>query len=121
MLQLEYKAEPFWGKKYLFIRPYVSAFATFEGSLYACAGFAFDVPLGKYAYMVPSFGSGFYYAGGGKDLGYPVENRSSLEIGTVFPNHSRLGVQFYHLSNGSISRKNPGTECLILMYSIEFN
>jgi lipid A 3-O-deacylase len=121
MVQLEYKGQPFWGKKYVFIRPYISAMGTFQGSLYACGGVAFDIPLGCYAYVTPSFGSGFYLQNGGKNLGYPVENRSAIEFGGVFPNRSRLGVQFYHLSNGSIARKNPGAECLLLQYSIVFN
>ena len=45
-----------------------------------------------------------------RDLGYELEFRSGIEIGYVFCNKSRLGVHFYHISNASLGRKNPGEE-----------
>ena len=121
MVQLEYKGIPFWGKEHFFIRPMLTAFATFQGSLYAAGGLAFDIPVTKYAFITPSFATGFYAKNGGKDLGYPIENRSALEVSGVFAGGYRLGVQFYHLSNGSLSRTNPGAECLLLQLSIPIN
>ena len=121
MLQLEYKGHSFWGKHYFFIRPMLTAMATFQGSLYAAGGLAFDIPLGKYAFITPSFAAGFYIKNGGKDLGYPIENRSAIELSGAFKGGYRLGLQFYHLSNGSLSRTNPGAECLLLQLSIPIN
>ncbi|MDN3507695.1 MAG: acyloxyacyl hydrolase [Simkaniaceae bacterium] len=121
MVQLEYKGIPFWGKEHFFIRPMLTAMGTFQGSLFAAGGIAFDIPLGTYAFITPSFATGFYVKNGGKDLGYPIENRSAIEISAAFKRGYRLGFQFYHLSNGSLSRTNPGAECLLLQLSIPIN
>jgi len=121
MLQLQYMGQPFWGKELFLIRPLISAFGTFKGGLYLCGGFAFDIQAGPYLAITPSFASGFYRRGGSKNLGYPVENRSSLEVSGKFSSGARLGVQFYHLSNGSLSKHNPGVEALLLCYSFPIN
>jgi len=118
VLQLEYKGQPFWGKKVLFFRPFLTTLLTFRGGFYLGGGIAFDIHAGKHLCFTPSFGSGYYARGGSKDLGYPVENRSAFEVAWRFRGESRLGVQFYHLSNGTIAKRNPGVEVLVLQYSI---
>ena len=52
-------------------------------------------------------------------LGVTVaEFRTGIELAKRFRTGHRLGVSLAHLSNGSLSDKNPGTETLGLIYSI---
>ena len=54
----------------------------------------------------------------GLSLGFDAEFRSAIELTKRFSNDHRLGLCFAHLSNGSLSDYNPGTETLGLFYSI---
>ncbi len=108
-----YRSEP------LFIRPLMGLMGTTDGNLYIYGGLAFDIFVGKYVVITPSFAPGVYFQGKhGKDLGFPLEFRSSLELSGVVHKKSRVGVQFYHISNASLGSKNPGTECLMFFYGI---
>ena len=64
------------------------------------------------------FAPTIYYRGTGVDLGFPLEFRSSVELAYRFDDRSRLGAQIYHLSNASLGWQNPGTEVLMLSYSV---
>ena len=59
-----------------------------------------------------------YYRGNGVDLGSVLEFRSSGEIAYRFEDRSRLGITAFHLSNASTGRINPGTEVVMLSYSM---
>lgn len=89
------------------------AMVTTNGALNAYAGFSFDLPLGRAPVVRLSFAPGYYRAGGGKDLGYPLEFRSGIELGWRLRGW-RVGVELYHLSNASLARHNPGEESLVL-------
>lgn len=89
-----------------------------NGSAYIYAGFGLDIFLGDHFVITPSFCPGIYFQGKGKDLGYPLEFRSSVELAYVFSNRSRFGIQGYHISNGSMAGKNPGEESLLLFYAL---
>jgi hypothetical protein len=41
-----------------------------------------------------------------------------MEIAYEFKWKSRVGAQFYHISNASLAHKNPGAESLIFYYAI---
>ncbi len=101
------------------IRPVVGGFVTNEGAAYGYAGLNWDVPLiENELYLIPNFAAGAYAEGDGKDLGGAIEFRSGIELAYQFPNEHRLGLAFNHMSNASIYTKNPGTETLIVNYSI---
>jgi len=118
LLQFEYKGPDFFGERLLKIRPFASLMVNFQGSLWFGGGVNFDIFMGDSFVTTLGFGPGFFYQGKGKDLGYPLEMRSSIEFAYRFPSHARLGLQFYHLSNASLStRRNPGTECLVFFYA----
>lgn len=117
MLQLEYKGSPFFGKKLFKVRPLLASMVTFQGGFWIGGGVNFEVYLGCPVVLTLGFAPGFYARGHGKDLGYIYEMRSSVELAYRFKNNSRFGAQFYHLSNGSFSSKNPGTEVLVAFYS----
>jgi lipid A 3-O-deacylase len=68
--------------------------------------------------LSPSFGVGLYDKGRVFDLGHTVEFRSGIELGYRVANSWRVGLAFFHLSNGGIGDRNPGTEALVLSVSV---
>ncbi len=70
--------------------------------------------------LVPFVGIGYYRQGTGFDLGSELEFISGLELALRLNERSALGLRFFHLSNGSVSDRNPGTEALVLSYSRRF-
>ncbi|MEN9654968.1 MAG: hypothetical protein RL235_1080 [Chlamydiota bacterium] len=92
--------------------------STAFGSGYLYAGLNFDFLLGGRLAFAPGFAAGYYWAGSGKNLGYPIEFRSGIELAWQFADAERIGVHFYHLSNASIGKRNPGEESLVLFYDI---
>lgn len=118
--QIEYK----WSASWKGIQPFICAMATQKGSLYFCFGGCYDFFMKKYFVITLAFAPGIYFKNGGKDLGFPLEFRSSIAFAFEFPNQDRLGLQFYHISNASlghtIGHKNPGEESLVVFYGISF-
>lgn len=118
---LEYKAHfnclrsPF---HFLEFRPLIGVMTTAKGSGYLYAGINFDLLFFDHLLIAPGFAGGYYWQGSGKNLGYPLEFRSGIELAWQFSNWNRLGLHFYHLSNASLAKKNPGEESLILFYDI---
>ncbi len=78
-------------------------------------GIAYEVRLGRWD-VTPTFVPGLYRHGGGRDLGYPVEFRSQLEIGHRLRGGPRIAVAFSHQSNGGLGSRNPGEETLTINY-----
>jgi lipid A 3-O-deacylase len=115
-LHIEY----LWSACWYGLRPIASALVTQKGSLYFCFGAAYEIFLGRRFLLTPSFAPGLYLKNGGKDLGFPIEFRSSISLSYVRDNCDRIGVQFYHLSNASLRRHNPGEESLVFYYGIAF-
>jgi len=115
---LQFQAEYQWSASWHGVQPIAGLMVTEKGSIYVCAGACYDIYLGKYLVLTPSFAPGIYFKNGGKDLGYPLEFRSSIALSAEFGNCHRLGVQFYHISNASVGYKNPGEESLVVFYSI---
>ena len=125
LLNLEYRSD----KKLWYFRPQIGAWATNQGSAYVYAGIRLDVFIGNRFVFTPSFSPGLYIDGNGKDLGFPVEFRSSAEFAYRFDDYSRISLGIAHLSNASLSKvakdspiagngKNPGVETLTLSYSV---
>jgi lipid A 3-O-deacylase len=103
---------------YLEFRPLVGLMANLEGSGYLYAGLNFDLLFFDHLLFAPGFAAGYFWKGHGKDLGYPLEFRSGVEVAWEFQDQRRLGIHFYHLSNASLGKKNPGEESLVLFYDI---
>jgi hypothetical protein len=45
-------------------------------------------------------------------------SRSGIEVAYRFYERSRVGLALFHLSNGGLADKNPGTEVLALSLSV---
>lgn len=108
--------KPHW--EWATFRPLLGAMMTAKKSFYLYGGFWFDWVFQKHLMISPSFCVGYFNNGDGKDMGYPLQFRSAIEIGGVFENEIRVGLQFYHISNASLGNKNPGEESLVLSFSI---
>jgi hypothetical protein len=87
---------------------------------YGYAGFQTDIYFGRRIALTPSLAVGWYERGDSKDLGHNVEFRSAVELSWRFDSRSRLGLQFYHLSNAGLDDKNPGTEVLAITWARPF-
>lgn len=103
---------------FLEFRPLVGLMMTARGSGYLYGGINFDLLFWNHLLIAPGFAAGYYWEGRGKNLGYPLEFRSGVELAWQFSDWHRLGIHFYHLSNASLSRRNPGEESLVLYYDI---
>lgn len=114
----QFQVEYLWSACWHNVRPIASAFVTQKGSLYFCFGGAYEIHLGKKFILTPSFAPGLYLKNKGKELGFPLEFRSSIALCYERQNCDRFGVQFYHISNASLGFKNPGEESLIVFYGI---
>jgi lipid A 3-O-deacylase len=112
--QIEYK----WSPLTYTLRPFVGLMGTQKGSVYAYGGFGLDLFVNHRIVVTPSFAPGLYVRGNGKNLGYPLEFRSALEVAVVFKTGARFGGQFYHISNASLGHKNPGEESIVLFLAI---
>ena len=115
--------EFFWGVEYrpafrLFhVGPWLLFGTGKNDEFYAAVGVLADVELGRGWVVTPSFGAGYYNASSGLDLGFDAEFRTAVELARRFGRGQRLGLCFAHLSNGSLSDTNPGTETLGISYS----
>ena len=103
---------------FLEFRPLVGVMATATESVYLYAGLNFDLLFWDHFLIAPGFAAGYYSTGHGKNLGYPLEFRSGVELAYQTLDGHRLGVHFYHLSNASLGHRNPGEESLVIYYDI---
>lgn len=115
--RLEYRH----GKRLWIFKPWAGIEATSDGAVYGVGGVLVDLFFGRRIVITPSFGTGAYFDGDGKDLGSTIEFRSQVEVAYRFNDRSRLGLAIGHISNASIGDDNPGTEIVTLYYSIPFH
>lgn len=113
-LQGEYR----FGDVLWIVAPFVGLMGTSAGGFFGYAGFGFDVNFGNSWVVTPNFAGGYYYRGGGTNLGSWWEFRSGAEFAHRFADHSRLGIAFYHISNAGLTRTNPGEQSLLLVYTV---
>ena len=99
-------------------KPFGGAMGTTDGAFHTYAGILLDIFFGRRVVLTFGFAPGLFHDGNGKDLGSAVEFRSSGELAYRFDDRSRLGLMVNHISNVSIGDRNPGTEVLMLSYSI---
>ena len=90
--------------------------ATEEESVWGHIGLRRDFALSARWLLTPGFGVALYEEGDGKDLGGPIEFRSSIEVFVSTSPRAQLGLSFYHLSNAGIYDDNPGANSLVLMF-----
>ncbi|MDR0994238.1 MAG: acyloxyacyl hydrolase [Verrucomicrobiota bacterium] len=107
---------PAW--RFFHVAPWICAETGKNNEFYSSVGILLEVNLTHGWVLLPSFGGGYYSANNGLDLGFDVQFRSSLALEREFGRGHRLGISFTHISNGSLSDINPGTEILAAAYSL---
>ena len=116
LIQVEYR----WEVNCYHLRPLAAFSIATDQNFFVCGGLAYDIFFKKKIVITPSFAPGIYYQGYGKNLGFPINFRSGLEVSFVLGNQGRLGVQFNHISNAHMLYRNPGANTLFLFYAIPF-
>jgi len=107
----DYKFGPF--------KPFLTAAGVSNAMSFIGVGVLIDVYFGKRFVVTPSFAPTWWQ---GKtddlDLGHALEFRSQLEFAYRFDDRSRLGLAVSHSSNASLGDTNPGTETILVNYSV---
>lgn len=113
---LEYRAEV-WDYG---IRPTVGFSVSQNGGFYGYGGIFWDIVLSDPWILSPNFMVGGYADGDNdsEDLGSAIEFRSGIELDYKMQNEHRVGIAFNHTSNASIGNRNPGSESLLVTYSV---
>ena len=70
--------------------------------------------------ITPSFAPGYYNYGDGKDLGYPLEFKSEVQISLDLSKSTQLGMSYNHISNASLGTKNPGANSNMFNFHKKF-
>lgn len=70
-----------------------------------------DFRLGRQWVVTPKFAAGVYSDDSGLELGNEIMFREGVVLSWV-GRRLRLGIGFYHASNGGLGENNPGTEVL---------
>jgi hypothetical protein len=89
-----------------------------QGVAYGYAALGYDFHLGSSWRLTPVFGAGLFSGGGDVDLGHSVQFKSGIELSARVAERYRVGLLFYHLSNGGLGDDNPGVEVLEFVFGI---
>ena len=99
------------------IKPQLTFIAAGDGDFLFFAGPMIDYYITPHVVGTISTSVGTWI-GNGFDLGSRIEFHSGAEFAYRFADASRLGFGFFHTSNADITKRNPGSESMLLEYSI---
>jgi len=105
----------FFGK----ISPMTGGFLTEKNAFYLYTGVQAEYKLGIIN-INPSFAPGYYNYGDGKDLGYPLEFKSEVQVSLDLSDTSQFGMSYNHISNASLGSKNPGANSYMFNFLKQF-
>ena len=92
-----------------------------EYSIYLSSGLQKAISLTDNFSLVPSFSVGLFQSfDEGKDMGYPIEFKSEVELYYDFSQKSYLGLSWNHISNADIGDKNPGADSILFSITTNF-
>jgi lipid A 3-O-deacylase len=114
----EFRGEYRFGDTVWILAPFVGASVTTAGAAYGYGGFGVDMNFGPDWVLTPNAAAGIFERGSGTRLGSWWEFRTGAELAYRFADQSRLGVAAHHTSNAGLTRRNPGEQSVLLMYSI---
>ncbi len=101
------------------ISPITGLMVTADNAGYIYTGIQAQYKLGDLN-IIPSFTPGLYSEGDGKDLGYPLEFKSEVQLSFDLLNDSQLGFSYNHISNASLGDKNPGANSYMFNFLKKF-
>lgn len=92
------------------LHPYLGVETSTRKQFYGHGGLIFDFLVGDHFVISPNFAVGYYNQNQGKRLGFPLEFRTTMEMGFRFSNEVRITGYVSHISNANYGDKNPGVE-----------
>ena len=120
LLGLQHQNEELFRNSFLGkLSPMTGGFFTEKSAFYLYSGVQAEYELG-FLTITPSFAPGYYNTGGGKDLGYPLEFKSEVQLSLDLSDSSHLGISYNHISNASFGTKNPGANSYMLNFLKQF-
>ena len=96
------------------LSPITGGFLTEKNAFYLYTGVQAEYELGPFK-ITPSF-----TPGDGKDLGYPLEFKSEMQISLDLSKSTQLGMSYNHISNASLGTKNPGANSYMFNFLKQF-
>jgi len=120
LLGLQHQNEELFRNSFLGkLSPITGGFFTEKSALYLYSGVQAEYELG-FLTITPSFAPGYYNYGNGKDLGYPLEFKSEVQMSFDLSDSSHLGISYNHISNASFGTKNPGANSYMFNFLKQF-
>ena len=117
---LQHQNEDLFRKSFLGkLSPITGGFLTEKNAFYLYTGVQAEYELGILK-ITPSFSPGYYNYGDGKDLGYPLEFKSEIQMSLNLSDSTHLGMSYNHISNASIGTKNPGANSYMINFLKQF-
>ncbi len=101
------------------LSPITGLMFTADNVVYIYTGVQAQYKIGNLN-IVPSLTPGYYSQGDGKDLGYPIEFKSELQLSFDILSNTELGFSYNHLSNASLGDKNPGANSYMFNFLKSF-
>ena len=101
------------------LSPITGGFLTEKNAFYLYSGVQAEYDLG-FLTITPSFAPGYYNYGDGKDLGYPLEFKSEIQMTFNLSDSTNLGMSYNHISNASLGSKNPGANSYMFNFLKQF-
>ena len=120
LLGLQHQNEELFRNSFLGkLSPISGGFLTEKSAFYLYSGVQAEYELG-FLTITPSFAPGYYNYGNGKDLGYPLEFKSEVQMSFDLSDSSHLGISYNHISNASFGTKNPGANSYMFNFLKQF-
>ena len=120
LIGLQHQDEELFRKSFLGkLSPVTGGFLTENNAFYFYTGVQAEYKIG-FLNVTPSFAPGYYHYGNGKDLGYPLEFKSEIQISLDLNDNTNLGMSYNHISNASLGTKNPGANSYMLNFLKKF-
>jgi len=91
-----------------------------EYAIYLSSGLQKKINFSENVALVPSFSIGLYQEfDEGKDMGFPIEFKSELELNYYIFDNSVLGLTYNHISNANIGDTNPGSDSVLVTFMVK--
>ena len=117
---IQHQNEDLFRKSFLGkLSPITGGFLTENSAFYLYTGVQAEYELG-FLTITPSFAPGYYNYGDGKDLGYPLEFKSEIQMTFNLSDSAHLGMSYNHISNVSLGTKNPGANSYMFNFLKQF-
>ena len=101
------------------LSPITGGFLSEKNAFYLYSGVQAEYNIG-FLTITPSFAPGYYNSGDGKDLGYPLEFKSEVQMSLNLSDNTQIGMSYNHISNASLGNKNPGANSYMFNFLKQF-